>query len=289
MLRNLDDLTPGDYEHMLDLSAVLLDNRDLELAWQLVTAKLNDYLHGRLCLFVDNLRWEQGTGQVKTWAPYWPGRLPWGELLRQNLGAHPLIYYYATHDDRTPLAISDVTDEATWHRTSTYRVMSSFFGVDHQLALPLRAPAGVIRSFLICRPIGEEVADRDRTYARRIQPLLVRIDSHLRELQQLRDSTPVSSAAGLAEERAAAFAITPRELMVLGLLATGMPAATIARRLGISVHTVAKHQENLYRKLGTTDRLTTVLRAQEVGLVTAPTLRLPEMSSMQIRPHGGIR
>ncbi|MGW3069074.1 response regulator transcription factor [Streptomyces sp. NPDC001130] len=42
------------------------------------------------------------------------------------------------------------------------------------------------------------------------------------------------------------------------------------RRLGISVRTVHKHVENIYRKLGTRDRLGTVLRAQRLGLVPAP-------------------
>jgi len=44
-------------------------------------------------------------------------------------------------------------------------------------------------------------------------------------------------------------------------------AAAIARRLAISPRTVTKHLENLYRKLGTCDRLTTVLTAQRLNLV----------------------
>jgi DNA-binding CsgD family transcriptional regulator len=68
-------------------------------------------------------------------------------------------------------------------------------------------------------------------------------------------------------QRAAELRITPREATVLMLLADGLTAAAIARRLSISPHTVTKHQENTYRKLGTSDRLTTILRAQEFGLV----------------------
>ncbi|WSV18805.1 LuxR C-terminal-related transcriptional regulator [Streptomyces prunicolor] len=37
--------------------------------------------------------------------------------------------------------------------------------------------------------------------------------------------------------------------------------------MGISVATVHKHVESLYRKLGTRDRVSTVLRAQEMGLL----------------------
>jgi DNA-binding NarL/FixJ family response regulator len=72
---------------------------------------------------------------------------------------------------------------------------------------------------------------------------------------------------GIPEQRAAELGLTPRELTVLALLAEGLTAAAIARRLAISPRTVNKHQENLYRKLGTTDRLTTVILAQDLGLV----------------------
>lgn len=64
--------------------------------------------------------------------------------------------------------------------------------------------------------------------------------------------------------------LTPRELGVLQLLAESLTAAAIARRLGISTGTVHKHLARLYRKLGTTDRLATVLRAREAGLLPGP-------------------
>jgi DNA-binding NarL/FixJ family response regulator len=61
--------------------------------------------------------------------------------------------------------------------------------------------------------------------------------------------------------------LTPRETMVLSLLAQGLTARMIARRLGVATSTVSKHQENLYRKFGTGDRLTTVLAAQRLRLI----------------------
>ncbi|HEX4703720.1 MAG TPA: helix-turn-helix transcriptional regulator [Pseudonocardiaceae bacterium] len=60
--------------------------------------------------------------------------------------------------------------------------------------------------------------------------------------------------------------LTPRESEVLDLLCTGLSAAVISRRLGLSPRTVTKHQERLYRKLGTSDRLNTVLRAKALGI-----------------------
>jgi DNA-binding CsgD family transcriptional regulator len=64
--------------------------------------------------------------------------------------------------------------------------------------------------------------------------------------------------------------LTPRELTVLALAAESLTAEAIARRLGIATGTVQKHLENAYRKLGTSDRLTSVLRAQALGLLPRP-------------------
>ncbi|GIJ43558.1 hypothetical protein Val02_04440 [Virgisporangium aliadipatigenens] len=61
--------------------------------------------------------------------------------------------------------------------------------------------------------------------------------------------------------------LTRREQEVLAHLAQSLTAAAIARRLGISTGTVHKHLAAVYRKLGTGDRLATVLRARELGLI----------------------
>ncbi|EWM17261.1 response regulator transcription factor [Kutzneria sp. 744] len=68
-------------------------------------------------------------------------------------------------------------------------------------------------------------------------------------------------------EPAVQVLLTPRELTVLALAAESLTAEAIARRLGIATGTVQKHLENAYRKLGTGDRLTSVLRAQALGLL----------------------
>lgn len=61
--------------------------------------------------------------------------------------------------------------------------------------------------------------------------------------------------------------LTEREHKVLTVLAQGLTAEAIARRMDISPRTVHRHLQNVYRKLGTTDRLSTVLRAQSMGLL----------------------
>jgi pimeloyl-ACP methyl ester carboxylesterase/DNA-binding CsgD family transcriptional regulator len=76
-------------------------------------------------------------------------------------------------------------------------------------------------------------------------------------------------AASGAETRraspAAGDSLTPRELDVLRLLAAGEANQAIARRLGLSVHTVERHVANIYRKIdarGRADATAYALRHQ---------------------------
>jgi DNA-binding NarL/FixJ family response regulator len=48
--------------------------------------------------------------------------------------------------------------------------------------------------------------------------------------------------------------LTPREMEVLAAIGNGASNKAVARRLGISEHTVKFHVESLFRKLGTTSR-----------------------------------
>lgn len=64
------------------------------------------------------------------------------------------------------------------------------------------------------------------------------------------------------------MSLTPRELTVLALLADALTAVQIGRQLGISTRTVNKHVENLFRKMGTSDRLAAVIQAQAAGILT---------------------
>ena len=61
--------------------------------------------------------------------------------------------------------------------------------------------------------------------------------------------------------------LTEREGDVLLLLAKGCSYAEVAQRLGISVHTVATHVKNCYRKLGVRSAAHAVTRAHELDVM----------------------
>ncbi len=61
--------------------------------------------------------------------------------------------------------------------------------------------------------------------------------------------------------------LTPRELEVLALVGEGMSNKTIARKLGISAHTVKYHLEAVFTKLAVRSRAEAVTRGLRHGLL----------------------
>ena len=75
-------------------------------------------------------------------------------------------------------------------------------------------------------------------------------------LEQLLSSTPDHPAR-----------LTPREIEVLGLVATGITNPQVAQRLFLSPRTVQRHLNSIYRKLGVTSRAAATHFAFEHGLL----------------------
>jgi DNA-binding CsgD family transcriptional regulator len=63
-------------------------------------------------------------------------------------------------------------------------------------------------------------------------------------------ATPTREQATKALQR-----LTPRELEILALVATGHTSISIAEQLQIKLPTVKRHLVNTYRKLGTANRV----------------------------------
>jgi DNA-binding NarL/FixJ family response regulator len=61
--------------------------------------------------------------------------------------------------------------------------------------------------------------------------------------------------------------LTPREREILGLIGEGLSNKAMARRLGISVHTVKFHLEALFAKLDSTSRAEAVAKGLRGGVI----------------------
>jgi DNA-binding CsgD family transcriptional regulator len=263
-MKPMGRLSARDYERMLDLAAAVMDTATPQSPWPLVADELARSLGGTMVLLSD-VSTAAGTASIDAWAPEWIGTLPLNALLRKGLdGGHPLPEHYARTGDQRPLAVTDVVSMSEWRRTESYATLHETVGVVRHIAIPLPAiESGRFRTFVVHRD-GGDFDDRERTYVQRLQPLLVSVDRFVQHISawgnaMREEDRPLDTATEAK--------LTPRELAVLGLLADGLTAEAIGRRLGISNRTVHKHIENLYRKLAATDRLTAVLRAQQLGLL----------------------
>ena len=61
--------------------------------------------------------------------------------------------------------------------------------------------------------------------------------------------------------------LSPREREILGLIADGLSAPAIARRIHLSARTVRTHVEHLYEKVGASERAQLVAVAMRTGLL----------------------
>ncbi len=61
--------------------------------------------------------------------------------------------------------------------------------------------------------------------------------------------------------------LTPRELDILGALGDGLSNKEVARRLGISAHTVKFHLETIFRKLDAASRAEAVVKGLRSGAI----------------------
>jgi DNA-binding CsgD family transcriptional regulator len=92
------------------------------------------------------------------------------------------------------------------------------------------------------------------------------IDAALRAVAQgliVRAPAPRTSGFRAVQEVEARTPLTPREAQILDAIADGLSNKAIARRLGISLHTVKFHIESVFRKLGARTRTEAVVRAIE--------------------------
>lgn len=195
--------------------------------------------------------------------PGWPTEAEVEFWTHEAMPQHPLILWFAVTGDSAAMTIGRVPN-AVGTRRGRELVTECLapVGLDEQLSIPYQLSPHSYRAFVM-GTTGTDYTDEQVTLARRIQPLLVLLARNEAVLEELNPGATVvrrSVAAADAD-------LTGRELAVLALLAEGLTAEAIGRRLGVSRHTVRKHLEHLYRKLGVGDRLVAVREARARGIL----------------------
>ena len=195
-------------------------------------------------------------GQAQTWAGHH----------REDLW---IRHVGATRDPRV-VVMSEYATRAQLSSSATYQGCyrpSGFSSMAH-LALSLdpgtSAALGIGRSR---RPLDDEDLALFEALRRSLASAYLRLRVHHtvgpawpagpaldRELVHLRPGAPLPGSIPTAARPVDAADLTPRQQQVLRLVAEGLTNQQIARRLGLSPHTVKKHLELIARRLGTANR-----------------------------------
>ncbi|WP_370614764.1 LuxR C-terminal-related transcriptional regulator [Mumia qirimensis] len=183
-------------------------------------------------------------------------RWPYGQ--RTIARTHPLVQHYRATGSMDPEVLVQ-PGETTRSLPAPLLGLLHSVGVGlHQLVLPLRNdPQTGLVAYVLVR--DDPFPRWARLRASALLPLIRGLDRHL----LLRLAEPETVAAATS----AGVSLTPREHTIITMLAESRTAESIGRSLGISARTVHKHLENVYRKLGVSDRVAALQLAYRRGLI----------------------
>ncbi|MFI6620915.1 response regulator transcription factor [Streptomyces sp. NPDC050528] len=252
----------GAYERMLAVAVAALHEREPERLWPLVAAALPEVCGGEALIYKLG-EWTDRSGSMglSPGAAAHFGRID-DEAMAVLRRGYPFADHYARAGAvRRPGTAHRMAGKG-WARSRTAGTISRLMDADHVLAIPLPGTTTPVTGCLVYRAGADFTEDQVRA-AEELQPLLAGVEQQRQLLERWRAMAAPAEAAEVPGDSR----LTPRQVTVLLLLADALTASAIAHRLGISVRTVHKHVESLYRKLGTRDRVSTVLRAQEIGLL----------------------
>lgn len=158
----------------------------------------------------------------------------------QHYWTSPACYPDKTGDRSSVTMVSDFLSDRQLHSSGVYADHFGPCGVEHAMMVCLPATGGLSRRILLNRGRGPDFTDRDRTVLALLRP-------HLAELVHR-----------LERQRRDAVDLTPRQRQLLELIAAGHSNSQVARELVLSPHTVRKHLENIFSRLGVTNRMAAV-------------------------------
>jgi DNA-binding CsgD family transcriptional regulator len=160
---------------------------------------------------------------------------------------HPAIEHYRRTGDDRPVLISDFLTRTHFHRLELYADFFRPIQIEHQISFSLDDPGSSVVGIALNRS-SRDFDDADRA----VLTILRRPLSAALQRARLRQQAATS----------AVWTLSSRERELLELVALGKTNSAIARRLGISPRTVAKHLEHVYGKLGVSSRAAAVARSR---------------------------
>jgi DNA-binding NarL/FixJ family response regulator len=116
---------------------------------------------------------------------------------------------------------------------------------------------------LAARRLRIAIRVEDAALAAELRRLVLDAGHEIVDAPDAADVVMQGAGAGFAAASEPDSLLTPREVEVLGAIGEGLTNKAIARKLGISLHTVKFHVESLFRKLGARTRTEALAKAAE--------------------------
>lgn len=260
--RPMSPLDPRDYQPLWDLIAHGISEEGRDFPGMFVGNRLAELFQAEVVDACEiGILWVRSR-HLATY-PNKAGSQCWQDPDRfhKYLISHPVARYYSCGGKEPAVRIVDVMPRREWRASTAYGFLRESTGMTEQLIIPVAARPEAVCALAVMRASTAFDA-HDLAMGHALGCVLAGVHRlHNRQLctQQIpRDDAPQVH-------------LTPRETQVLHLWQFGLTASGIGHSLGITSRTVDKHAENLRAKLGTTDRTTSVLRAQALGLLGPPT------------------
>jgi DNA-binding CsgD family transcriptional regulator len=178
------------------------------------------------------------------------------EAVALNWQDHPVLARDLTSPAQGARRISDFVDSRTWRRGALFNEFYRPLGMNRELTGQLSWGPGGASCCVVLHRAGREFSERDCVMLELLTPHLraarARVDSEARLTRILAASGTGAPPAVLLVRQ---LPITVRQAEVLEHLCAGQTNDGIARELVISRHTVVRHVEHLYARLGVHTRV----------------------------------
>lgn len=181
-------------------------------------------------------------------------------VLAAHLPEHPLFPQIIGQRNGNALRTSDYCHMPQYFRSLLFNEYYRPLTLTHQLIVGLLVPQYGWITCALNRSRRDFTAT-DRTVLQLLTPhfrAAVALSHTIRELQQATGAPPLAAVPG-------AFALTPRETVILDHLKRGLPDKDISRVCNISPRTVQNHLQNIYAKLGVDNRTAALCRVLGVA------------------------
>lgn len=170
---------------------------------------------------------------------------------------HPLVNYYRTTGDGQPVKISDFLGRQELHNLGLYSEFFRHIPVEYQMAFSLPAAEGQVVGIALNRA-RKDFTETDRAV---LSAIAGPLDRAMRRARSQHRASAALATATVSPGSGRLAGLTDREFQVLQFAAQGCTNRAIARTMGVSPRTIAKHLEHTYRKLGVTSRAAAVYAA----------------------------